>query len=388
MTTSKAAIWKGKFHIDIEQLPIPEVADDGLLLKNEANGICGTDGHLIEQDPPYPAIMCHEIAGKIETMGANANKSLNVYGGPLKEGDRIVLYPWITCGKCEGCRTHRPGTCTTCADSFVYGVPYSMLGLGGAEPINSRVDEAPYLKGGFSEYTYVFPETYVWKIPDDMPSEIAVLMDPMAVAVRSIEMAQTSPGIVEEGLNTNSKVVVIGAGQVGILAAAYVRALGAEQIIMVGGRSERLRVAKELGQVDEVIDIHSVSPADRIKQVQEMTGGGANVVLQCANSVKAFGEGLEMLARLGTLIETGNMVNQGETIAIDPAKMICAKHARILGMSANNPQSFNRAFNFLKRHKTIPFHKIYSHRTNLDGLLDTLRQKGNDDYVKGLVLPS
>lgn len=83
--------------------------------------------------------------------------------------------------------------------------------------------------------------------------------------------------------------------------------------------------------------------------------------------------------RLGTLIETGNMVNQGETIAIDPAKKVCAKHARILGMSANNPQSFNRAFNFLKRHKTIPFHKIYSHRTALEGLLDTLKQKGNDD---------
>ena len=92
--------------------------------------------------------------------------------------------------------------------------------------------------------------------------------------------------------------------------------------------------------------------------------------------------------RLGTLIEVGNMVNQGETIEIDPAKMVCAKHARILGMSANNPQSFNRAFNFLKRHQTIPFQKVYSHRTDLDGLLDTLKQKGNDDYVKGLVIPS
>lgn len=388
MMTGKAAVWKGKYNIDIEQIPIPEVADSGLLLRNEASGICGTDGHLIQQEPPYPAIMCHEIAGRIEKIGANANKSLNIYGGPLAEGDRIVLYPWITCGKCQGCRRHRPGTCTTCVNSFVYGVPYSMLGLGGSEPINSRVDEAPFFKGGFAEYTYVFPETYVWKIPEDMPSDIAVLLDPMAVAVRAIEMAQTSPGIVEEGLNTNSKVVVIGAGQVGILAAAYIRALGVEQIIIVGSRSKRLSVARELGQVDEVIDIHSLKPNDRIRLVKKLTDGGADVVFQCANSIQAFSEGLEMLARLGTFIEVGNMVNQGETVEIDPAKMICAKHARILGMSANNPASFNRAFNFLKRHRRIPFHKILTHRTNLEGLLDTIKQMGNDGYVKGLVQPS
>jgi threonine dehydrogenase-like Zn-dependent dehydrogenase len=382
----KAAVWKSKYQVEIEHISVPDVTDSGLLLRNEASGICGTDGHLIEKDPPYPAIMGHEITGVIECMGAKANKSLNVYGGTLQEGDRIVLYPWITCGKCEGCRLHRPGTCTTCDDSFVYGVPYSMLGLGGEEPISSSIEVYPYFKGGFAEYTYVFPETYVWKIPHEMPSEIAVLLDPMAVAVRAVEMAQTSPGIVEEGLNTNSRVVIIGAGQVGILAAAYIRALGAEQIIMIGSRSARLRVAKELGQVDKVIDYHSINPNDRIKKVIDMTGGGANVIIQCANSPKAFSEGLEMLARLGTLIEVGNMVNQGETIMLDPAKMVCAKHARILGMSANNPSSFNRAFNFLKRHDKIPFHKIFSHSTNLEGLLDTLKNKNQDNYVKGVVL--
>lgn len=387
MTTGKAAVWKGKYQIDIEELPIPDVEDNGLLLKVEAAGVCGTDGHLIKQDPPYPAIMCHEIAGKIEKMGINANKSLNIYGGPLAEGDRIVLYPWITCGKCDGCRAHKPGTCTTCNNSFVYGVPYSMLGLGDSEPINSRVDEPPYFKGGFAEYTYIYPETYVWKIPEHMPSSIASLMDPMAVAVRAIEMAQTSPGIVEEGLNTESKVVIIGAGPVGVLAASYIRALGAEQIIMIGGRDTRLQLAKEVGLVDEVIDIHQVAVIERIKRVHDMTGGGANVVIQCANQVQAFLEGLEMLARLGTLIEVGNMVNQGQTIELDPAKLICSKHARILGMSANNPASFNRAFNFLKRHRSIPFHKMFTHQCNLEGLLDTLNKMGDQDYMKGLLVP-
>ncbi|MDC7241673.1 MAG: alcohol dehydrogenase catalytic domain-containing protein [Spirochaetales bacterium] len=202
--TGKAAVWKGRYDIEVRDLPVPEVKDDGLLIKVNAAGICGTDGHLIHDDPPYEAIMCHEVTGTVVSMGSRANESLNVFGGPLKEGDRIVLYPWITCGKCPGCLSTRPGTCTVCDSSFVYGVPYSRLGLEGEETISSDISNWPYFMGGFAEYTYVFPETYVWKVPDSMPSEIAVLLDPMAVAMRALELTRTGPGIADAGLTTDS----------------------------------------------------------------------------------------------------------------------------------------------------------------------------------------
>ena len=385
--TGRAAVWLDRYNIEIRNLPLPEVKKDGLLLKVDAAGICGTDGHLIQDAPPYPAIMSHEIAGTIIEMGKQANKSLNIYGGPLKEGDRMVLYPWITCGKCQGCLSHRPGTCTTCDDSFVYGVPYSKLGLEGEETISSDISRWPYFMGGFAEYTYVFPETYMWKIPEDMPSEIAVLLDPLAVAVRAVELAQTSPGVMEAGLTTSSRVVIIGSGQVGVLSALVCRLMGAQQVIMIGSRQKRLDLTREIAGADHVIDYHQYSRQERIEMVRDLTDGGADVVLQCSNNVNTFVDGLEMMRRLGTYVEVGNMVNQGKEISFDPARLICSKHARILGMSANHPGAFDKAFHILKRHETIPLHKMFTHKTDLNGLLDTLKKMGNEDYLKGLMIP-
>jgi hypothetical protein len=74
----------------------------------------------------------------------------------------------------------------------------------GKSKISASVAEFPNFKGGFAEYTYLFPGTFVWKIPDDMPSEIAALLDPMAVAVRAIAMTQTESGVLTEALNTST----------------------------------------------------------------------------------------------------------------------------------------------------------------------------------------
>ncbi len=383
----KAAVWLGKYDIEIRELDVPQVKEDGLLLKVDAAGICGTDGHLIQDTPPYPAIMSHEVTGTIIGMGSKAAGSLNIYEGPVKEGDRVVLYPWITCGKCPGCLSNRPGTCTTCDSSFVYGVPYSKLGLEGKETISSDISRWPHFMGGFAEYTYVFPETYLWKVPEDMPSEIAVLLDPMAVAVRAVELALTGPGIMEQGLTTSSRVVVIGSGQVGVLTALYCRLMGAQQVIMIGSRQKRLDLSEEIAGVDHVIDYHKYSRSQRIEMVKDLTGGGADVVMQCSNNVETFIDGLEMMRRLGTYVEVGNMVNQGKEISFDPARLICSKHARILGMSANHPGAFDKAFQILKRHKTIPLHKMFTHKTDLDGLLDTLKKMGDEDYLKGIMIP-
>lgn len=382
----KAAVWTGERQLELRTFDVPKAEQDGLVIKMDAAAICGTDGHLFPQEPPYGAIMGHEITGTIIDMGVDANRHMNVYGGPLKEGDRIALYPWITCGKCPACVEYGQGVCTVCDNSFVYGVPYEKLGLEGSKGIDSNVENHPHFMGGFGEYLYVFPETFVWKIPDDMPSDVAVLLDPTAVAMRAIELAQTCPGTVEDNFNSNATVAIIGLGPVGILAAIICRLLGVRRIIGIGGREARLSVTKDLADVDALIDIHKIGPEERIAKVKELTGGkGADVVLQCANSPKAFIEGIEMLKRMGTMVEVGNMVNTGTTVALDPARHVCGKHATIIGMSANTPSAFNKAFNILKRHDKIDFTKLYSHVTDLKGLEATLNKMGDEDYVKGLV---
>ncbi|HEY5585890.1 MAG TPA: zinc-binding dehydrogenase [Ruminiclostridium sp.] len=382
----KAAVWTGSRKLELREFEVPTAGEDGIVLKVDAAAVCGTDGHLFPQEPPYPATLGHEVTGTVIDIGNKANKAVNVFGGPLKNGDRVVLYPWITCGKCRGCLTYGSGTCTVCEDSFVYGVPYSMLGLGGVEGISSNVEMYPHFKGGFAEYLYVSPETYMWKLPEDMPSEVAVLLDPLAVAVRAVELACMSPGVVEEAFTTSATVAVIGDGPVGALTALVARLMGVEKIILIGGRNQRLSIAAKLSKADYVLNYHEYEENSLVEKVVELSGGmGVDVVIQCSNSIKAFGQGLDMIRRMGTLIEVGNMVNTGSTITIDPARQICGKHARIIGMSANSPKAFDKAFHILKRHKDIDFTSLYTHICTLETLEDTLNSMNDSDYMKGLL---
>lgn len=382
----RAAVWTARRRLEIMEFKVPTAAEDGMVLKVDAAAICGTDGHLFPQDPPYPSILGHEFTGTIVDMGSKANKKINIFGGPVKVGDRVALYPWITCGKCSGCLTYGSGTCTVCEDSFVYGIPYEKTGLTGIAGISSDVNIYPHFKGGFAEYAYVYPETYLWKLPDDMPSEVAALLDPLAVAVRAIELSLTCPGVIEEAFNTNSTVVIIGVGPVGILAALVARLMGVERVIVLDNRDKRLSKAVEFAHVDTALNINGMTAEDRINAVKNLTGGkGADVVLQCANTPSAFIEAIEMVRRMGTVVEIGNMVNVGSSVQIDPARHICGKHIRIMGMSANNPGAFDKAFHLLKRHKDIDFTKLYSHTCDLDGLEKTLNSITDPDYIKGLV---
>lgn len=382
----RAAVWTARRRLEIMEFAVPTAAEDGMVLKVDAAAICGTDGHLFPQDPPYPSILGHEFTGTIVDMGLKANKKINIFGGPVRVGDRVALYPWITCGKCSGCLTYGSGTCTVCEDSFVYGIPYEKTGLTGIAGISSEVNIYPHFKGGFAEYVYVYPETYLWKLPDDMPSEVAALLDPLAVAVRAIELSLTCPGVIEEAFNTNSTVVIIGVGPVGILAALVARLMGVERVIVLGNRDKRISKAIEFANVDTAVNINGMTAEDRINAVKNLTGGkGADVVLQCANVPTAFVEAIEMVRRMGTVVEVGNMVNVGSYVQIDPARHICGKHIRIIGMSANNPSAFDKAFHLLKRHKDIDFTKLYSHICDLDGLEKTLNSITDLDYIKGLV---
>jgi threonine dehydrogenase-like Zn-dependent dehydrogenase len=341
---------------------------------------------MFPMTPPYPAIIGHEITGTIVDLGRKANNTLNVFGGPLKVGDRVALYPWITCGKCSSCLTFGSGKCTICENSFFYGAPSELFGVVRPDGINADVNKYPHFKGGFGEYLYIFPETYLWKLPDDMPSEVAALLDPMAVAVRSVELACMSPGVVEESFTTSSTIAVIGDGPIGALCALVSRIMGVEKIIIIGGRNKRLSIAAGLSQADYKINYKETSPEERIKLVKGMTNGkGADVVFQCSNTPAAFVQGLEMMRRMGTLVEVGNMTDKDNDISINVARHIGYKHARILGMAVNTSGAFDKAFHLLLRHKKIDFMKMYTHICSLDTLETTLNSMKNENYFKGLL---
>lgn len=98
MKTGKTLVITGAYEVDIKEYPVPEAADDGMVIQVEAALICGSDGHFIKVNPESPFCDGHEFAGRIVSIGKNANRFIHCYGGDLKLGDRIAVYPHITCG--------------------------------------------------------------------------------------------------------------------------------------------------------------------------------------------------------------------------------------------------------------------------------------------------
>ena len=120
MKTGKTIVITGAYEVDIKEYPVPEAADDGMVIQVEAALICGSDGHLIKVNPESPFCDGHEFAGRIVSIGKNANRFIHCYGGDLKLGDRIAVYPHITCGKCPSCMSHGSGVCGVCDLSLIH----------------------------------------------------------------------------------------------------------------------------------------------------------------------------------------------------------------------------------------------------------------------------
>jgi threonine dehydrogenase-like Zn-dependent dehydrogenase len=381
---ARAGVWVNPSSINIIELKIPQVKDDGMLIKINATSICGTDGQQYPTKPPGPVILGHEISGTIVEMGKDANLTIKSFSGPLAVGDRIALYPWITCGRCPNCMTYGNGACTVCDDSYHYGALHIPKGKGESK-YGTSIYEFPYLTGGFAEYMYIYPGTYVWKVPTDMPDNIASLLDPLAVAVRIVELAQKAPGVLEDSFNLNSTVLVIGDGAIGVLTALVARIMGANKIIIAGGRDKRLATAKAISGADVTMNYKNLSLAQRKEIVDDMTHGyGADVVFQCVGSVQAFNDGIELMKKVGTLIEAGNVRNVAVT-EFDVTKNLCRKHATLIGMMVNTPTAFNKAFTLLTRFKKYNLESIFSHRCTLVTLDATMKKMKDDDFLKGWV---
>jgi len=388
MNTGKTLVITGPYEVDIKEYPVPKAADDGLVIQVEAALICGSDGHFIKVKPDAPFCDGHEFAGKIVSMGKDANRFIHCYGGDLKLGDRITVYPHITCGKCPSCMSHGAGICGVCDDDFIYGGPSPHQNDPGVP--NTNPDLYPHFKGGFGDYVYIYPETFVWKIPDDMPGEIAALMDPVAVAMRAIEMAMTESGTLQEGISTKTHALVIGAGPIGIIAAMILRHMGVEQLVITDMIDSKLEKARELARVDRAVNLSGMTDQECIQAVIQATDGGADLVLQCANHWSATLQGLKMVKKLGTYIEVGlpmSMLNTHE-VTVSLPQLIFESNARICGLIANSPSTFDSAFRLLKKHREIPFGELITHRFDkLEDYLYTIRKMPEEGYLKGAYIP-
>jgi len=370
MRKVKAAVMSAPGTIEIREFPYPEIEDGALVMKMELAGICGTDKHSyrgelklyvgteIETEFRYPVIPGHENVGTVAEIGGEGRT--DYYGRELKVGDRIVMCPDVICGNCLYCR-----------DAVGYGFPWceNKENYG----VTLTCEEPPHLFGGWSEYLYVMPDVFVYKVPDGLSPERAVLAEFMSVFY---------------GLDkTGDTVVVQGVGPLGICQVIKARILGAGKIIAVDPLANRLELARELG-ADYTVNVDEVPEVERIRMVKELTGGhGADLVVECAGVPQAVIEGMEMLRRGGKFIEIGNYVDLGD-VPINPHRHLCTKSIRLIGVSNHPYGEVGPALDLMATHPlAAAVDRVVTHKFRLEDAEKALKKSMEPDAMKVVIAP-
>jgi threonine dehydrogenase-like Zn-dependent dehydrogenase len=358
---------------EIREYPLPEPAPGCVLVKMELSGICGTDKHTFQgytkqyggRELEFPIIQGHENVGTVAAIGGDGNYT-DFEGVPLQVGDRVVVGANVCCGQCYYCRHDFPYYC--CENMTDYGN-------------NLSARNPPHLFGGWSQYMYIVPGSFLVKVPDDLPSEVAVLTEIFAVSV-GLDRAKQMSAFPNESFRFDDTVVVLGVGPLGMCFMMKARMLGAGTIIAVDLSDYRLSFAKRLG-ADHVLNAGEHSKEQRLQIIKGLTSGrGADMVIECAGVPQAVPEGLEMLRMGGLLVEAGNFSDLGE-IPFSPHRHLCAKNVRILGVGGEEPAAYGPGMRQMARYmKHYPLQELVTHRFALRDVEAAMQKSIEADSMK------
>ena len=217
----KAAIIEKPGTIVVKDVPVPVPADGEILIRVESSGICGTDVHIFKGEylGTYPVIPGHEFSGTVERVGAKTTR--------FKVGDRVCVEPNIACDNCAACLNNRQNFCE------------SWNGVGVTLP------------GGFAEYVAV-PEKAVFDIGDlDFPS--GAFVEPLSCVLHGVERA---------GFRLADRVLILGAGPIGVLLSKTIQLQGSCEITQVDKNSARLELARKSGAARTEASFDTLKPFD------------------------------------------------------------------------------------------------------------------------------
>ena len=363
---------------EIREYPLTDPAPGCVLVRMEMSGICGTDKHTFQgfitqygdRKLEFPIIQGHENVGTIAAIGGSAEYK-DFEGIPLRVGDRVVVGANVCCGECYYCRHDFPYYC--CEKTTDYG-----------NYLSAR--NPPHLFGGWAQYMYIVPGSFLVKVPEDLPSEVAVLTEIFAVSV-GLDRAKQMSAFPSESFRFDDTVVVLGVGPLGMCFLMKARMLGAGTIIAADLSDYRLDFAKRLG-ADHAVNVGKTSKAERLQMVRELTGGrGADVVIECAGVPQAVPEALELLRVGGMLVEAGNFSDLGE-VPISPHRHLCAKNVRILGVGGEEPAAYGPSMRQMVRYmKHYPLREFVTHRFGLRDVDAAMQKSVEAESMKVVLEP-
>lgn len=276
-------------HFVINEIPVPEITPDQVLIRVEYVGICGSDVHYFHDGRcgtfvvgEEPFMLGHECAGTIVEVGSEVKN--------LVAGDRVCVEPGITCGKCEHCKS---GEYNLCPDVKFLATP----------PIQ-----------GCNERYLAFPAELCYKLPDNMSTRVGALIEPLSTCMYSARLSEVTVG---------DTVVILGAGCIGLLIMMCCKARGASKVIICDLENIRLEKAKELG-ADYTINSRE---ADVLAEVERLTNGrGADIVIEAAGNKVTIAQTPFLVRQGGLILLVGMSAEEEITYNFG---QIMAKEARI-----------------------------------------------------------
>jgi len=291
--------------IEFTEVPVPEVADNQVLIKVRRIGVCGSDIHVYHGKHKYmtfPVVQGHEGAGTVAKIGAGVTG--------FKAGDRVTVMPVLYCGKCRPCRS---GKVNVCENVKIMGV---------------------HATGMASDY-FLADASKVVLLQPDMGFEQGAMVEPVAVAVHAIHRA---------GGVADANVLVMGAGPIGNLVAQTAKTMGAKSVMITDLNPLRLQIAAECG-IDYQVNIG----AEDLKAAVERDFGadGPHVIFDCA-AVKATLNAAAEIARKGTnIVIVGNFT---EPVTIEMGLMQ-RREISFISVMLYLPEDFVTAIEFLSAGK-------------------------------------
>lgn len=322
--------------IEVRDLPVPALEPGAVLLETIASEVCGTDVHLWRgrlAGVPYPIIPGHVAVGRIAAFGgagvgsgATAPAPADLDGRPFAVGE-VVTFVDVhgTCGACWYCLVARQST--RCPKRRVYGIT-----LG--------VADGP--SGGWAERILLRPGTQLLRLPPGLSPETFV--GGGCGAVTAFHAVRRG------GVRLGDSVVVLGAGPVGLSAAAFAALAGADPVIVVGAPADRLAMAGRMGAT-LCLDLDRVPHAARRDAVLGCTGGrGADVVIEAAGVPAAVAEGATLCRDGGVLVVAGHYTDGGET-ALNPHTHLNRPHLEVRGCWGSDASHFEGAIRTMARHQ-------------------------------------
>lgn len=302
----KAACYYDKDNIKIEEIPIPELSNEDILIKLKACGICGTDSDkIVNKKVKEKTVLGHEVAGDIVKAGKNVKK--------FKEGDRIVVAHHVPCFTCWYCKHGNYNLC-------------EQFKINNLDP------------GGFAEYVRIKDrsvEKATFILPDNLSYEEGIFFEPLACCIRAFFNSHFNAGDI---------VMILGLGPAGLLHIQLAKTLGAKYVLGADIIENRLKKAKEIG-ADYVF---SANDGELIKKVKEKTSGyGVDLVMVAVGSTKAISTSMELAYPGGTVCLFADC-KENEKIEINP-NLILHREVNIVGSYSSIPSDQNIALDMINK---------------------------------------